>query len=132
MMRPFFINNMIKSSKKAQAKKRLDEQLYLKARLEAFERDKSIGGMCIACLFNVPLKNGRIVKQRAVDYNHCVPRSQIHDLEQRHSLRNLAPTCREHHEEHDRRAEFWLPLMAELYGYDYSDQPFARYMIKEK
>lgn len=123
---------MIKSSKKTLAKRKLNEKLYAEARKAAYERDRAINGMCIACLCGIPLRNGRIVKQSAVDYNHCVPRSQLFDLEKLHSLRNLAPACREHHEEHDRRAEFWLPLMQQVYGYDYSDQPFARYLIKEK
>lgn len=92
----------------------------------------AVARKCIACILRVPFLDGSYsTDYQRVDYNHCIPRSLLsgqHNWPILHSPKNLSPTCRRHHDEHDARPDFWLPLMAEIYGYTYDEPPFNRYL----
>lgn len=110
------------------------ERLILDAaRRAAAYRDARFGlnQKCIACFLGIRLDNGDLGGGLATAYNHCIPRSRLqgkqhwHTL---HSIENLAPACEQHHSQHDRQPEWWLPLMQKVFGYAYAEAPFAIYL----
>ena len=113
-----------------------EERLVLDAaRHQAAYRDArfGLGGKCLACHLGILLNNKERGGGRATSYNHCIPRSRLQGKQHwatLHSVQNLAPACEQHHEEHDRRPEWWLPLMQQVYGYEYAEPPFAIYLTE--
>ncbi len=118
----------------ATVERRGREQDVLNAARHAAEyRDRVFGlnGKCLPCFLGVLLNNGERGGGQATSYNHCIPRSKLQGEKHwnvLHSVENLAPACEQHHEEHDRRPEWWLPLMQKVYGYKYDAAPFAVYL----
>jgi len=80
------------------------QQLIARAR----ERDRRSGieGLCVLCACGIPGGSGR-----ASGYHHIVPKSNCVRSELRSALRNLAPTCPEHHIAFQRQPEIWIAHM---------------------
>ena len=69
----------------------------------------------------------------AVDICHIVPRS--HGVKNSAVIwqpKNLACCCRSCHKETRAQRRKFLERMQELYGYNYSRQPFQEYLIEEE
>ena len=123
---------MAKSPTKTDRHKREKEILHEAIR-QAIRRDAGhgLGGKCLACWLEKPLRNGQPGLGARDDYNHVVPRSRLpgeRNWPVLHSVQNLAPTCRAHHTDYDRRPEWWLQLMKQAFRYDYSTPPFNAYL----
>ena len=124
---------MLKSSRKAHERRQREQDIFAQAKIEAIRRDAKhgLGGKCLPCWLEVPLRNGQPGSGLRDDYNHVVPRSRLpgeRNWPILHSVENLAPTCRAHHDDYDRRPEFWLKLMKQEFGYAYDTPIFQAYL----
>ena len=118
---------------KNRQRRRREQEIYAQAKIEAIRRDArfGLGGKCLACWLEIPLKNGQPGTGLRDDYNHVLPRSRLPGEKNwpvLHSAENLAPTCRAHHDDYDRRPEFWLKLMREAFHYAYKTPLFRAYL----